>query len=143
MTPPDDFAAREEAPFRPSRERPIGALFTDLTEDLSKLFRLEIELFKRELAEKAGRLGRGGAAIAAGGMLAFSAWLALLAAAILGLSSVLTPWLAALIIGVVVLLVAAVLLLLGKRWLDAQGLVPRRTLNTLREDGAWIKERVS
>ena len=85
MTPPDDFTAREEAPFRPSRERPIGALFTDLTEDLSKLFKLEIELFKRELAEKAGRLGRGGAAIAAGGMLAFSAWLALLAAAILGI----------------------------------------------------------
>ena len=98
MTPPDDFAAREEAPFRPSRERPIGALFTDLTEDLSKLFRLEIELFKRELAERrrAGS-GRGGAAIAAGGMLAFSACLALLAAAILGLSNVLAPWLAALI----------------------------------------------
>ena len=143
MTPPDDFAGREEPPFRSSRERPIGALFTDLTEDLGKLFKLEIALFKRELAEKAGRLGRGGAAIAAGGLLAFSAWLVLLAAAVLGLSTVLRPWLAALIIGVVVLLVAAVLLLLGRRWLDAQGLVPRRTLNSLREDGAWIKERVS
>ncbi len=143
MTPPDDFAGREEPPFRPSRERPIGALFTDLTEDLGRLFRLEIALFKRELAEKAGRLGRGGAAIAAGGAIAFSAWLVLLAAAVLGLSTVLAPWLAALIIGVVVLVIAAILLLLGKRWLSAQGLVPRRTLNTLREDGAWIKERVS
>ncbi len=57
MTPPDDFAGREEPPFRSSRERPIGALFTDLTEDLGKLLRLEIALFKRELAEKAGRLG--------------------------------------------------------------------------------------
>ena len=100
-------------------------------------------MFKRELTEKAGRLGRGGAAIAAGGLLAFSAWLVLLAAAVLGLSTVLRPWLAALIIGVLVLLVAAILLLLGRRWLDAQGLVPRRTLNSLREDGAWIKERVS
>ena len=118
-------------------------MFTDLTEDLGKLFRLEIALFRRELAEKAGRLGRGGGAIAVGGMLAFSAWLALLAAAILGLSTVLAPWLAALIIGVVVFLVSALLLLLGKRWLDAQGLVPRRTLNTLCQDGAWIKERVS
>ena len=61
----------------------------------------------------------------------------------LGLSTVLHPWLAALIVGVGVLLVAGVLLYLGKRWLDAQKLVPRRTLNTLREDGAWIKERVS
>lgn len=143
MTPPDDFVGREEAPFRSGRERPIGALFTDLTEDLGRLFRLEIALFKRELGEKAGRLGRSGAMVAAGGLLAFSAWLVLLAAAVLGLSTVLRPWLAALIIGVVVLLVATVLLLLGKRWLDTQGLVPRRTINTLREDGAWIKERVS
>jgi len=143
VTPPDDFTRPEEPRFRSSRERPIGALFTDLTEDLGKLFRLEIALFKRELTEKAGRLGRGGAAIAAGGLLAFSAWLVLLAAAVLGLSTVLRPWLAALIIGVLVLLVAAILLLLGRRWLDAQGLVPRRTLNSLREDGAWIKERVS
>ena len=66
----------------------------------------------------------------------------LLAAAVLGLSTVLRPWLAALIIGVLTLVIAGVLLLLGKRWLDAQKLVPRRSLNTLREDAAWIKERV-
>ncbi len=144
MTNPDDFAtAREEAAYRPRPDRPIGALFAELTEDLSRLFRLEVALFKRELAEKAGRLGRGAGAIVAGGLIAFSAWLVLLAAAVLGLSTVLAPWLAALIIAVVVLVVAVTLLLLGKRWLDAQKLVPRRTLNTLREDGAWIKERVS
>lgn len=144
MTAPDDFvAAPEGAPYRPRQERSIGALLGDLADDLRRLFRLEIELFKRELAEKAGRLSRGLIAVAAGGFLAFSAWLVLLAAAVLALSIVLRPWLAALIVGVVVLLVAAVLLILGKRWLDAQKLVPRRTLDTLREDGAWVKERVS
>lgn len=143
MTAPDDFAPDpEEAPYRPRRERPIGVLFAGLADDLRQLLRLEIELFKLELAEKARRLGRGGAALAVGGIVAFSAWLALLAAAILGLSTVLRPWLAALIIGVAVLLVAAILLFLGKRWLDAQKLVPRRTLNSLREDAVWIKERV-
>jgi uncharacterized membrane protein len=144
VTAPDDFAAApEDAPYRPRLDRSIGRLFTELADDLRKLFRLEVELFKRELAEKAGRLSRGLIAVAIGGSLAFSAWLVLLAAAVLGLSTVLHPWLAALIIGAVVLLVAGVLLYLGKRWLDAQKLVPRRTLNTLREDSAWIKERVS
>jgi hypothetical protein len=144
VTPPDDFVADPEGTsYRPRSERSLGALFAALTDDLRRLFRLEIELFKRELAEKAGRLGRGAAAVAAGGAIAFSAWLVLLAAAVLGLSTVLRPWLAALIIGVVTLVIAAVLLLLGKRWLDAQQLVPRRSLNALREDGAWIKERVS
>lgn len=144
MTAPDDFVAEpEEAPYRAGPGRSIGTLFADLTDDLSKLFRLEIALVKLELAEKARRLGRGAVAVAAGGVLAFSAWLALMAAAILGLATVLHPWLAALIIGVLVLVIAGVLLWLGKRWLDAQRLVPRRTLNSLREDGAWIKERVS
>lgn len=143
MTAPDDFVAEpEEASYRPRAERSLGVLFAALTDDLRRLFRLEVELFKRELAEKAGRLGRGAAAVAAGGAIAFSAWLVLLAAAVLGLSTVLRPWLAALIIGVLTLVIAGVLLLLGKRWLDAQKLVPRRSLNTLREDAAWIKERV-
>jgi fatty acid desaturase len=144
VTAPDDFvAAPEDASYRPRLDRSIGRLFAELTEDLRRLFRLEVELFRRELAEKLGRLSRGLIAVAVGGLLAFSAWLVLLAAAVLGLSTVLHPWLAALIVGVGVLLVAGVLLYLGKRWLDAQKLVPRRTLNTLREDGAWIKERVS
>ena len=67
----------------------------------------------------------------------------LLVAAVLALSLVLRPWLAALIVGAAVLLVGGVLLWLGKRWLDARRLVPRRTLNAVREDGAWIKERIS
>lgn len=144
MTAPDDFVAEpEDASYRPRHDRSIGTLFAGLADDLRKLFQLEIALVKLELSEKARRLSRGAIAVATGGALAFSAWLALLAAAILGLSTVLRPWLAVLIIGVVVLLVAGLLLYLGKRWLDAQKLVPRRTLDTLREDGAWIKERVS
>jgi Putative Actinobacterial Holin-X, holin superfamily III len=144
VTAPEDFVAEpEEAPYRPRRDRSFGTLFADLAEDLRRLFRLEIALLKLELAEKLRRLSRGLTAVAIGGFLAFSAWLVLLAAAVLGLSTVLHPWLAALIVGVATLLVGGVLLYLGKRWLDAQKLVPRRTLNTLREDRAWIKERVS
>jgi hypothetical protein len=141
VSAPDDFVGAAEQPHR-RRERPISVLFADLADDVRKLFRLEVELFRREMADNTRRLGRGAAAMAAGGLLAFSAWLALLAAAILGLSTVLRPWLAALIIGVVVLAIAGVLVLLGKRWLDAEKLVPRRTLTTLREDGVWIKERL-
>jgi Putative Actinobacterial Holin-X, holin superfamily III len=144
VTAPDDFIAEpEEAPYRPGRDRSFGALFGALADDLRKLLRLEIALFKLELSEKLRRLSRGLTAVAIGGFLAFSAWLVLLAAAVLGLSSVLHPWLAALVVGVATLLVAGVALYLGKRWLDAQRLLPRRTLNALREDRAWIKERVS
>jgi hypothetical protein len=145
VTPPDDFGTAEPGgtAYRPGADRSIGVLFAELADDLRRLFRLEIALLQRELGEKAGRVARGAAALAIGGFLAFSGWLALLAAVVLALSIVLRPWLAALIVGVVVSLVGGVLLLLGKRWLDAQQLVPRRTLNAVREDGAWIKERLS
>jgi Putative Actinobacterial Holin-X, holin superfamily III len=145
VTQPDDFATaeRDGGAYRRGPDRSIGVLFSELADDLRRLFRLEVELFQRELGEKAGRFGRGVAALAVGGIVAFSGWLVLVAAAVLALSLVLRPWLAALIVAVAVLLIGGVLMWLGKRWLDAQRLVPRRTLHTVREDGAWIKERIS
>jgi len=85
----------------------------------------------------------GTGAIAAGGLIAFSGWLALIAAAILGLAKVVAPWLAALIVGVVVLVIGAGLLFFGKSRLAADTLVPRRTLNSLREDEEWIRDQIS
>jgi hypothetical protein len=123
--------------------RPIAALLSDLAGETSTLVRQEIALFKAELSEKLTRMGVGAAALAAGGVIAFSGWLALLAAAILGLSHVLAPWLSALIIGVLVLAVGVGLALFGKSRLNADALVPRRTLNSLREDEAWIRNQVS
>ena len=123
--------------------RPVAALLTDLAGETSTLVRQEIALFKAELSEKLTRMGVGAGALAAGGVIAFSGWLALLAAAILGLSHAVAPWLSALIIGVVVIALGAGLALFGKSRLKADALVPRRTLNSLREDEAWIRDKVS
>ncbi len=144
VAPEPDFAPDPEGmSYRPQLDRSIGTMFGELADDLGKLFRLESALFKLELSEKARRLSRGLIALAIGGFFALGAWLVLLAAAVLGLATVLRPWLAALIVGAAALVVAGVFLYLGKRWLNAQRLVPRRTLSTLREDAAWIKERLS
>jgi hypothetical protein len=143
VTSPDGFApGPEEAAYRPRSERSIASLLADLANEIRALLRLEVALFRAELAEKLQRIGRGVAALAAGGILAFSGWMALLAAAVLALAMVVRPWLAALIVGIASLAVAALLLYLGKRWLDTRLLVPRRSLNSLREDEAWTRERV-
>jgi hypothetical protein len=123
--------------------RPVAALLSDLAGETSTLVRQEIALFKAELNEKLAQIGLGAGALAAGGVIAFSGWLALVAAAILGLNYVLAPWLSALIIGVVVIALGAALALFGKSRLKADALVPRRTLNSLREDEAWIRDQVS
>ena len=66
----------------------------------------------------------------------------MLLAAVLGLATVLPGWLAALIVGVVVVALGGVLTLIGKRRLSAGSLVPQRTLRSLREDEAWLLERL-
>jgi putative superfamily III holin-X len=131
----------EDPRARPAR--PVAALVSDLANETSTLVRQEIALLKAELGEKLAQMGVGVAALAAGGLIAFSGWLALIAAAILGLSYALAPWLSALIIGILIVTLGAGLLLFGKSRLKADALVPRRTLNSLREDEAWIRDQIS
>ena len=138
----DGRSRADPAAPRPSA-RPVTALLSDLASETGQLVQQELALFKAEMQQKLGRLGQGGGALAAGGLIAFSGWLALIAAAILGLSHVLAPWLAALIVGLVVIGLGAGLLFFGKSRLDADALVPRRTLNSLREDEAWIRDQFS
>src|SRR5438094_9713879 len=77
--------------------RPVTALLSDLAGETSTLVRQEIALFKAELSEKLTRTGVGAGALAGGGVIAFSGWLALLEAENLGLSNVLDSWYSALI----------------------------------------------
>ncbi len=119
------------------RERGIGALFGDLTRETSRLFRQEVALAKAEISDHVGRIGAGLAMLVAGGVVLFAAVLALLAAAILALAIVLPPWLAALIVAMVVAAMGVALVLIGRRAMTSRNLVPRRTLRTLRDDARW------
>jgi hypothetical protein len=136
------FEAEAAAP-RSRSERSVAGLLSDLAAETGMLIRQEIALFKAELTEKLARFGLGAGMVAAGALVAFSGWLVLLACAVLGLSNVVAPWLAALIVAVVVLALGAGLLLFGKSRMNAESLVPRRTLNSLREDEAWIRDQFS
>ena len=127
---------------RPKQERSIANLLSDLANETILLIRQEIALLKAELREKLGLVGQGAGLLGAGVFLALSGWLVLLACAVLALATVTPPWLAALIVALVVFAIGAVLLLLGKKRFDAQGLTPNRTLRSLREDEAWIRERL-
>ena len=139
----DESVGPDVSARRPRTDRSLAGLLSELANETGTLVRQEIALFKAETSEKLGRLGVGAGAVAAGGLVAFSGWLAWMAAAILGLAHVVAPWLAALIIGIVVLAIGAGLLLFGRSRMAADALVPRRTLNSLREDEEWIREQIS
>lgn len=127
---------------RPKTDRSIATLVSDLASETILLLRQELALLKAELHEKFSRVGQGATALGAGALIAFSGWLVLLAAAVLGLATVVPPWLAALIVALVVMATGAALLLFGKNRFDAEALTPKRTMRALREDEAWIRERL-
>src|SRR5690554_4080902 len=104
-------AARED---RPS----IGELVSTLSEKMSALVRNEIALAKSELSTKAKHAGVGIALFVVAAVFALYALGVLIASAVLGLANVLSPWLAALLVGVALLLVAGVLGLVGKKSLE-------------------------
>jgi hypothetical protein len=144
VTAPDDFAAEaaEDRIYRARPERPFAALLNALIDDVRRLIRLEFALFKQEMAGNARRLSVGLVAIAVGGVLAFTAWLAIFSAAVIALTIVWPAWLAALVLGAATLMVGGLVLYFGIRRIRAQTMVPQRTINTLREDSVWIRERV-
>ena len=121
----------------------VGELIKAMSADLSRLVRNEMQLAQTEISAKAKKAGVGVGAFGGAGVLALYGIGVLIAAAVLGLAVVLPPWLAALLIGIVVLAVAGVVALVGKRKVsEAAPVVPERTVASVKEDVAEIKESI-
>jgi hypothetical protein len=126
---------------RVKAERSLATLLSDVAGETVELVRQELALFKAELQEKLSKAGIGAALVGAGALIAYSGWLFLLLAAVYALALVVPAWAAALIIGALVLGIGGALALIGKSRMRADALTPERSMRSLREDQAWIKER--
>lgn len=125
------------------QERSLGQLFSQLSQDVSSLFRQEVRLAKIEMSQKASEAGKQVGFIVAGGFIAYAGFLALLVALILALSEFMAAWLAALIVGIVVAVIGYFLLQKGMNDLKNVNPAPEKTIKTLKEDGQWLKQQVS
>lgn len=132
------------APVDPrSSDASLGDLVKIMSADLSRLVRDEMQLAQVELTAKAKTAGVGIGAFGGAGLLAFYGVAVLIAAAVLGLASVLPAWLAALIVGIVILVIAGIAALIGKKKVSEAGpAVPERTVASVKEDVAEIKESI-
>lgn len=116
-------------------------LLRRLTDELTTLLRQELALASAEISRSVRVMLAGAASVAVGGAVLFTGLLAMLAAAVLGLATVLHPWLAALLIGAAVAVIGVVLVLIGVRSLDPSTLKPSRTAESLRRDKDLITRR--
>jgi uncharacterized membrane protein YqjE len=120
-----------------------GELVKRLSEQVSVLVRDELKLAQLEMTRKGKQAGIGAGMLGGGGLVALYGVACLLAAAILGLSHVLQPWLAALIVGAALLLVSGVAAMIGKaRLKQATPMIPAQATESVQADVKEIKERV-
>lgn len=142
-TSPHGSAPAGEAASGDRESQSAIGLLRRLTDELSTLLRQELALATAEISRSLRVMLGGAASVAMGGAVLYAGLLAMLAAAILGLATVLQPWLATLVIGAAVAIIGAVLVLAGVRSLDPATLKPSRTAESLRRDKDVITRRQS
>ena len=126
----------------PEADRPLGELVQDLSRQTSTLIRQEMRLAQAELTEKGRHASKGAGMFGGAGLVALYGVGALVAAAVLGLATVLEPWIAAAAIGAGLLLLAGILALTGKRELDEMGPPkPEQAMESVQRDVETVKAR--
>ena len=124
-------------------ERTIGQLVADATHDIEGIVRGEIALAKAEVTDGAKVLGKGVGLLAGAVFLVLMGVVFLLHSAAWGISTWLPVWAGYLIVAVVVLIIAAILALLGKKSLETARPAPERAIDQAQRTIAVIKEPFS
>jgi hypothetical protein len=120
-------------------ETSVGELIGNISDDLSQLFRQEVELAKAELKQEASKAGKAGGMLGGAAFAGYLAVVLLSFALVFALGNVMDLGWAALIVAVLWGIVGAVLFANGRKKLKTVDPMPRRTVDTLKEDAQWLK----
>jgi putative superfamily III holin-X len=132
-------AVQSNEPPNELRERPLGELIGDLSQQTSTLVRKEIELASAELKQKGKVAGKGAGMLAGAAVAALLMLGALTAALIALLDKAMATWVAALIVTVLWAIVAVVLAKAGQAALKRATPPAPQTVETVKEDIQWAK----
>jgi tetrahydromethanopterin S-methyltransferase subunit C len=123
-------------------ERSFAELFQDIVVNVQEIIRSEFRLAKAEVREEADKARKSVSMLGAGVVIGLYALGFLLLAAVYGLETVVPSWLAALIVGAAIAIVATVLLSMGRNRIKQVHPVPEKTVATLKENVQWAKHQV-
>jgi len=119
-------------------EKSAGQLMKEVTEDLSTLFRKEIELAKQEIGASVAEKVKGAVIIAIAGTLGFFALIFMLLAIRDGFDDLLWTWLADLATAAVLLILGALGALVAKSKLT-KPITAEKTKKTIKDDVEMMK----
>ena len=122
----------------------VGEILRGVTSDLGKLVNQEVELAKLEVRQEAKKAGRIAGAFGGAGVAGYFAALFLSLTVMFALAAWFDSltW-AALSVGVLYAIVAAVLIARARAQAKTLNPVPEQTVQTLKEDKEWLKTRNS
>ncbi|MEV6909017.1 phage holin family protein [Amycolatopsis sp. NPDC051071] len=133
----------EEAHRKPPADRSVGELVSDLSDEVKRLVRDEMRLAAVELRGKGKRMGIGAGLFGAAGLFALFGLATLIAAVVLALALVMPAWLAAVVTGAALLLIAGISALVGKKEVaSATPPVPEEAIEGVRKDVDTVKRGV-
>ena len=125
-------------------DQQLGDLVKQLSEQTSTLVRKELKLAQLEMQEKGKRAGIGAGLFGGAGLVALYGLGALIAAVILLLATAIDPWLAALIVAVVLFAAAGVAALMGKKQVEqATPPQPEQAIQSTKRDVDVVKRRAA
>lgn len=122
---------------------PVGQLMSKVAEDLSTLVRSELKLARVETKEELTKAGKAGGAL---GGAALAGWLTLVFASLalmFALGALMPLGWAALIVAALWGIVAAILFVTGRKRIRQVNPVPEQTIETVKEDVQWLRNRNS
>jgi uncharacterized membrane protein YqjE len=128
---------------RPVVEHSFGELVGELTGDLTRLVRQEIELAKVETKEDLSRAGKSAGMFGGAGLAGWLTLLFLSLALMFALANGMDEGWAALIVAVIWGVVAAVLAVVGRSKLRQATPPLQETKETLKEDAQWARRQTS
>lgn len=123
----------------PDQDSSVGGLLRQLTREVPSLFTKELALAKAELSESMLATKAGAASVATGGAVLLAGFIILLMSAVYFLSTLMEPWLAALIVGGVVVVIGLIMVSAGKKKFEASSFKPDRTIHSLHKDKEVVR----
>lgn len=122
----------------------LQGLVGDALRDVADLARQEFALFRTEMADNVGTLAKGAAMFLVAAVFAVASLIWLTQALVYGIDVIVhSRWISSLIVGGLLLIVAGVLVVVGRNMISAASLAPTRTVKSLRRDGEVLSERIS
>jgi uncharacterized membrane protein YqjE len=133
--------AREREPRSPEASERTSDILKNILESAQEIIRSEVRLARAELREEASKAIKAVTSMALGAVVTLYGIGFVLAAVVWAIALGLAAWASALIVGGVLVIAGAIMISAGRKKMKQVNPTPERTVQSLKEDAAWLRNQ--